>query len=141
MNSTLTVRQNVFHAFLYSIFSTYTSHLCSSSDGMARALEASIHRASGIAIKQQRHAVRAPPIGHAASTLLASCEVEWLGWVAVSVLCEHKHYLRRSSLPALSQRLRRRAERQCLQVAEECLPMLHQACTSVSLLHTSWIPR
>jgi hypothetical protein len=90
---------------------------------------------SRVARTHQRRAVQLAPHGRCASTLLAGCEVEFLGWAAVSVICQHRPAT--LGAPALRRRIRRLltlAEQRCVQLAEPCMPLLAAACDAQGLI-------
>jgi len=135
LNSGLVVRRNIFHAFLHALLSSHLSQQDAAPDALARALEACVLYGSRVARTHQRRAVQLAPHGRCASTLLAGCEVEYLGWAAVSVICQHRPAT--LGAPALRRRIRRLltlAEQRCVQLAEPCMPLLAAACDAQGLI-------
>ena len=129
------MRRNVFCAFLHALLTSHTAQQAADAASLTRSLAACIAFGSRIARSHQRRAMQMEPHGRASSTLLAGCEVEWLGWAAIEVLSHHKH----ASLgnPALRGRLRRRrrlAACRCELLSAECLPLLGRACNAGGLV-------
>lgn len=119
------MRRNVFLAMLHALLASHLPQQRAGAAALARALETVLLYGSRVARTHQRRAVQMPPHGRGASTLLAGCEVEWLGWAAATVICRHKH----ASLggAALRRKLRRRkrlAAQRCVQLSEQCMPLL-----------------
>ena len=131
INSTLTVRRNVFHAFLHALLSSQLVRQRGRVASLTRALGELVAFASGVSRTQQRRAVMMPPHGRGASTLLMGCEVEWLGWAAVRTVCHHKHATIGTPpvVRAVKQRHRSAAQR-CEQVSEDTIPLLLRATSS-----------
>ena len=135
LNSGLVVRRNIFHAFLHALLSSHLGQQDAAPAALTRALEACVLYGSRVARTHQRRAVQMAPHGRCASTLLAGCEVEYLGWAAVSVICQHRPAT--LGAPALRRRIRRRltlAEQRCVQLAEPCMPLLATACDAQGLI-------
>ena len=131
VNSTLTVRRNVFIALLHALLQArLVTQTSTPARILATTLSSFLSFVSATATIHQRRAVLVPPHGVGSSTLLASCEVVWLGWAAIEVVAHHRSTAAIGSRDflLLARRRRARALRQCVALSDQVMPLLTLAC-------------
>ena len=130
LNSTLTVRRNIFHALLHSIsvglIGIRRVFVVKEPTLALEAVAELLPFAARVARCNQRSCLRLSPCDMgASSTMLEAQEVVWLGWTALSTILPRNCV---SAIQVAEQRKQRIWDSGLLPVA--CLSILQEACSS-----------
>ena len=134
VNSSLTTRRNLHHAFLHALLAARADVLRGRPAPLCAALQQFFRCAAAFSRAQQRRAAGMPPHGRASSTPFAACEVDFLGWAAAATLAHHRPATlgRRAVRKAIARRLGE-ARRRCAHLGGAVVPLLKLACDGAGL--------
>lgn len=139
INSALVVRRNVFSAILHALLTARIDVPAAvrTPRNLVRILDAFFRSAGSLARSQQRRAMLMTPLARVSSTLLAVCEIEFLGWAALTTIAHYRPAsLGRRQFVRVSQRRLAATEERCQRLATGALPLLHLACRGNGLPST-----
>jgi hypothetical protein len=129
INSGLTCRRNVLAAILHALLAARVDVRRGQAEPLVGALQQFLRCVAAYIRLQQRRALMSPPLGTASSTLIAGCEVDFLGWAALTALSHHRcATLGRAAMRQATRRRVREAGRRCARLSPLALPLLRLAC-------------
>ena len=135
LNSSLLTRRNTHHAFLHALLAARADAHHGSPISQTATFQVCIALAATFVRRQQKRSIKLSPQGKASSTLLADCEVAYLGWAAIASLAHHRAAtLGRCVIRKTIEIQLCAAQRRCAALSAETLPLLALACSATGLV-------